>query len=176
VGTNPHKRLTRRGLHLQVQHPGNITRRPGPVTVQAAEVSTEIVTQALLRVHQATVVLRAVVLRAAVLATEVTVDHQAVDHQAVDHQAVDHQAADHQAADHQAADHQAADHQAVDHPLAVLVDMVGHLAVGRVVTVVPPAEVHQQEMLARARARLLLTAPGTVQQLVRVVADRDLPE
>ncbi len=166
MGTNPHKRLTRRGLHLQVQHPGNITRRPGPVTVQAAEVSTEIVTQALLRVHQATVVLRAVVLRAAVLATEVTVDHQAVDHQAVDHQA----------ADHQAADHQAADHQAVDHPLAVLVDMVGHLAVGRVVTVVPPAEVHQQEMLARARARLLLTAPGTVQQLVMVVADRDLPE
>ena len=141
MGTNPHKRLTRRGLHLQVQHPGNITRRPGPVTVQAAEVSTEIVTQALLRVHQATVVLRAVALQAVVPATEGTVDHQAV-----------------------------------DHPLAVLVDMVGHLAVGRVVTVVPPAEVHQQEMLARARARLLLTAPGTVQQLVMVVADRDLPE
>jgi hypothetical protein len=122
--------------------------------VQAAEVSTEIVTQALLRVHQATVVLRAVALQAAVLATEVTVDHQV------------------------------ADHQVADHPLAVLVDMVGHPAVGhpavghpavgRVVTVVPPAEVHQQEMLARVL--LLLTAQDTVQQLVMVVADRDRPE
>ncbi len=168
MGINPLKRLTQRGLHLQVHHQDNITRRPGPATGQAAEVLTEIVTQALLRVHQATavlravvlravvlravvlravvlraVVLRAVVLRAVVLATEGTVDHQAVDHQAVDHQAVDHQAVDHQ-------------------------------AVGRVVTVVPPAEVHQQEMLARAR--LLLTAQGTALRLVMVVAERDLPE